>query len=186
MRKHSNFERGSWDDNKVALLKKLYHDGLSCSLIAARIGGISRNSVIGKIHRLDLPLRGHDANRAHRTPRKPTVRKPARPGRAFGWLGQRPAKPSSTLPVEPLPHPHETDIPRVSFVDLGDAQCKFICTDEPKGPTEKQFCGQPRHPGLPYCADHARRCYGPPRPKSWLPLAPSTPTIVFELEKEDA
>ena len=42
----------SWTDERVELLKKLWADGLSASQIAAELGGITRNAVIGKVHRL--------------------------------------------------------------------------------------------------------------------------------------
>src|ERR1700684_2398878 len=44
--------RMSWTDERVELLKKLWSDGLSASQIAAELGGITRNAVIGKVHRL--------------------------------------------------------------------------------------------------------------------------------------
>lgn len=45
----------SWTDERVELLKKLWTDGLSASQIAAKLGGgVSRNAVIGKVHRLKL------------------------------------------------------------------------------------------------------------------------------------
>ena len=47
----------AWNNENVELLTKLWNDGLSASLIAARIGGITRNAVIGKVHRLGLPGR---------------------------------------------------------------------------------------------------------------------------------
>src|SRR5438445_833919 len=44
----------SWTDERVELLKKLWQDGLSASQIAGELGGITRNAVIGKVHRLGL------------------------------------------------------------------------------------------------------------------------------------
>ncbi|MCB1513625.1 MAG: GcrA cell cycle regulator, partial [Hyphomicrobiaceae bacterium] len=41
----------AWTDERVELLKKLWSEGLSASQIASRIGGVSRNAVIGKVHR---------------------------------------------------------------------------------------------------------------------------------------
>src|ERR1700759_2284152 len=43
-----------WTDERVELLKKLWTDGLSASQIAAELGGIPGNGVIGKVHRLAL------------------------------------------------------------------------------------------------------------------------------------
>ena len=44
----------NWTDERVEQLKKLWSDGLSASQIAAELGGITRNAVIGKVHRLGL------------------------------------------------------------------------------------------------------------------------------------
>ena len=44
----------SWTDEKVAKLKELWGKGNTASQIAEIIGGISRNAVIGKAHRLNL------------------------------------------------------------------------------------------------------------------------------------
>ena len=53
----------SWTDERVELLKKLWSDGLSASQIAAELGGITRNAVIGKVHRLGLSGRAKSASR---------------------------------------------------------------------------------------------------------------------------
>lgn len=47
----------NWTDERVEKLKKLWAEGLSASQIAAQLGGVSRNAVIGKVHRLNLPGR---------------------------------------------------------------------------------------------------------------------------------
>src|SRR6478609_3569038 len=44
----------TWTDERVERLKKLWADGLSASQIAGELGGITRNAVIGKVHRLGL------------------------------------------------------------------------------------------------------------------------------------
>ena len=61
----------SWTDERVELLKKLWADGLSASQIAAELGGITRNAVIGKVHRLGLSGRAKSASSAAPRPRKP-------------------------------------------------------------------------------------------------------------------
>ncbi|MCA1970817.1 MAG: GcrA cell cycle regulator, partial [Rhizobium sp.] len=47
----------NWTDERVERLKRLWSEGLSASQIAAQLGGVSRNAVIGKVHRLNLPGR---------------------------------------------------------------------------------------------------------------------------------
>ena len=44
----------SWTDDRVEQLKKLWADGLSASQIASKLGEVTRNAVIGKVHRLGL------------------------------------------------------------------------------------------------------------------------------------
>ncbi|MGB6229459.1 MAG: GcrA family cell cycle regulator, partial [Litorimonas sp.] len=44
----------SWTEDRVETLSKLWADGLSASQIAKQLGGVTRNAVIGKVHRLGL------------------------------------------------------------------------------------------------------------------------------------
>ena len=60
----------SWTDERVALLSKLWADGLSASQIAAELGGITRNAVIGKVHRLGLSGRAKSPSSSSPRPRK--------------------------------------------------------------------------------------------------------------------
>ena len=57
----------NWTDERVELLKKLWSEGLSASQIAAQLGGVSRNAVIGKVHRLKLSGRGKTTTAAPRS-----------------------------------------------------------------------------------------------------------------------
>lgn len=47
----------SWTDERVDLLKKMWNEGHSASQIAKELGGVTRNAVIGKVHRLGLSNR---------------------------------------------------------------------------------------------------------------------------------
>ena len=47
----------SWTDDRVEILKKLWVEGQSASQIAKELGGVTRNAVIGKVHRLGLENR---------------------------------------------------------------------------------------------------------------------------------
>src|SRR5712672_3275258 len=60
----------NWTDERVESLKKLWGDGLSASQIAAELGGITRNAVIGKVHRLGLSGRAKSTASATPRPRK--------------------------------------------------------------------------------------------------------------------
>src|SRR5919204_2234786 len=61
----------SWTDERVEHLKKLWAEGLSASQIAGELGGITRNAVIGKVHRLGLSGRAQAPSSAAPRPRKP-------------------------------------------------------------------------------------------------------------------
>jgi GcrA cell cycle regulator len=70
----------SWTDERVELLTKLWQEGLSASRIAAELGGVTRNAVIGKVHRLGLSGRAKArAPGGAARPRKPAFarRRPA-------------------------------------------------------------------------------------------------------------
>ena len=66
-----------WTDERVELLKQLWSEGLSASQIARQLGGVTRNAVIGKVHRLGLAGRATPA-RAER-PRMQVARRVTRP-----------------------------------------------------------------------------------------------------------
>lgn len=53
----------SWTDERVETLKVMWTDGKSASQIAKELGGVTRNAVIGKVHRLGLSNRGPGADR---------------------------------------------------------------------------------------------------------------------------
>src|SRR6201996_7827675 len=63
-----------WTDERVELLKKLWLDGLSASQIAKQLGGVTRNAVIGKVHRLGLSGRA-----APSQPTRPVFKAPRAP-----------------------------------------------------------------------------------------------------------
>ncbi len=75
----------SWTDDRVEVLKKMWGEGQSASQIAKELGGVTRNAVIGKVHRLGLSNRttaGSDAKsepKAKAAPKVPAKAKPAAP-----------------------------------------------------------------------------------------------------------
>jgi len=71
----------SWTDERVELLKKMWSEGQSASQIAKALGGVTRNAVIGKVHRLGLSNRtgGADAAEPERMEPAPAAAQPARP-----------------------------------------------------------------------------------------------------------
>src|SRR6202007_292560 len=61
----------TWTDDRIEQLKKLWEGGLSASQIAAELGNVTRNAVIGKVHRLGLSGRAKSPSSAAPRPRKP-------------------------------------------------------------------------------------------------------------------
>ena len=68
----------SWTDERVELLKKLWADGLSASQIATKLGEVTRNAVIGKVHRLGLAGRATTSRVRTSRPRSNIALFPAR------------------------------------------------------------------------------------------------------------
>lgn len=99
----------SWTDERVETLKKMWAEGQSASQIAKELGGVTRNAVIGKVHRLGLSNRATGAPAkdeattdapAAAPPRVETPSKPAEPPRAAEAKPAAPA-PRPSTPVNP-------------------------------------------------------------------------------------
>lgn len=149
----------TWDEDRVQKLKTLWDEGLSASLIGARLG-ISRNAVLGKSWRLGLsqrPAGGDNCARERIVSRRKARAMPAQPQ-------PRKVTPKSIRELFPVEDPHPIppstyDVARVSFDDLEPYHCKWICTPETVPHDQKSFCGCKRVEGQPYCAEHARRAF---------------------------
>jgi len=152
----------SWTDERVELLKKLWSDGLSASQIAAELGGITRNAVIGKVHRLGLSGRAKSTSAGAPHQRKP--RAPShmlRIGRA-AIRGNTALAHAFDLELETEPELIDNIIPigqRRTILELNEQTCRWPVGDP--GSSDFFFCGGNTVPGLPYCAYHARVAYQP-------------------------
>lgn len=160
----------SWTDERVELLGKLWGEGLSASQIAALLGGgVTRNAVIGKVHRLGLSGRaksGQPAASRPPKPRAPSAPAPVPASRPRVAAAQAETSVSVAAFVAaaptPLPTPAEIDIPvseRVSILELRETMCRWPLGDPQK--PEFGFCGGRTVTGLPYCAVHCRVAYQP-------------------------
>jgi len=172
-----------WTDERVELLKKLWMEGFSASQIAAELGdGVTRNAVIGKVHRLKLSGRAKPASAAPRARTAPRSGAPRRVSsgsmgarsslsasvmkhRSMGsapMIGATALKISEDLEVEAYvaPQVQELFIPveqRLTLLQLSEQTCKWPIGD-PLTP-EFYFCGQHSEEGKPYCDFHSRRAY---------------------------
>ena len=91
----------SWTDDRVETLKKMWGEGQSASQIAKELGGVTRNAVIGKVHRLGLSNRA-TAGAAAKTDAKPKAAKPAAKAKA---APKEKASPKPDLKTEPAVPP---------------------------------------------------------------------------------
>ncbi len=138
----------NWSDDRVSTLSKLWRDGLSASKIAKSLGGVTRNAVIGKIHRLGLSGRGTSATRS----RTPHLATPQRRASARAPAPARPSRPTAQ------PGPIVAAMPDApglisNLVHLGPHNCKWPIGD-PKS-QDFSFCGH-QTDGR-YCSLHERR-----------------------------
>ncbi|MCF4097585.1 GcrA family cell cycle regulator [Maritalea mediterranea] len=105
----------AWTDERVAILKKLWMEGLSASQIAAELGeGVTRNAVIGKVHRLKLSGRAKPASSAPRA-RKPRATASSTPRRPSGAASNTSARPAaSSRPAAASSAPRRSSGPAVA------------------------------------------------------------------------
>jgi GcrA cell cycle regulator len=154
----------AWTEERVELLKKLWAEGLSASQIAARLGGVTRNAVIGKVHRLGLSGRATSSRSSSPRPRRTHVpRAPRTPSLMYGTRGANALKPQFDVDIDPAPQPlQELVIPlheRASIMTLKESMCRWPIGD----PTDSEFhfCGRKKCGTMPYCEHHARMAYQP-------------------------
>ncbi len=160
---------GTWTDERVELLKKLWSEGFSASQIAAEMGGVTRNAVIGKVHRLGLSGRGKTNAPGAARPRKPrplgtpVAIPPAAAPRGNTVLAARFApRPEIAPPVPEVRLDEDVVIPfseRVTIMELREFMCRWPMGDPTK--PDFRFCGGRSNGVLPYCAHHSRIAYQP-------------------------
>lgn len=162
----------SWTNERVELLKKLWSDGLSASQIAGELGGVTRNAVIGKVHRLGLSGRAKTSNSSAK-PRRPRT-STASPGSSPKRVPQQPQSIGATalkadidqapvVAVKPnLERLPELVVPisqRASILTLTERTCKWPIGDP--ATDDFYFCGRQSDAGVPYCAHHCKIAYQP-------------------------
>jgi GcrA cell cycle regulator len=152
----------TWPHNRVEQLKQLWEAGLSASQIAAELGDVSRNAVIGKVHRLGLSGRAKSLcstaprqRNAHPAQHKVRAARPVARGNTA--LAQ-----AFEVEVESVPVTTDNVVPmsqRLSLLELNEATCHRPIGD----PSSPDFflCGGKVLTGLPYCARHSRIAYQP-------------------------
>ncbi|MCQ0990433.1 GcrA family cell cycle regulator [Jiella marina] len=173
-----------WTDERVEMLKQLWSEGHSASQIAERLGGVSRNAVIGKVHRLKLESRAKGSGPVEAEPvavaavaeeqivAAPRVVAPqampaqaaqqARPvARTMGATALKvEIEPDLNEEPDAVERPSGEVVPmvrRLSLVQLTERTCKWPVGD-PLSP-DFHFCGDNSGEGTPYCAFHAKLAF---------------------------
>ena len=150
----------AWTEDRVEILSKLWAEGLSASQIAKELGEVTRNAVIGKVHRLGLSGRAKPSNPTKKSSRKATVvrtravRIPSAPRK------QRPtivAPPPPPIEAKPMANGKYATI-----LTIRDHMCKWPIGDP--STSEFRFCGRKTEDkDEPYCTAHSRVAYQPSR-----------------------
>jgi GcrA cell cycle regulator len=158
-----------WNDERISQLKTLWLSGTSAREIAERLGGVSRNAVIGKVHRLGLggraapaAPRGFDGSAPRRlravsgvSQGKTVVARPKAPGQE---ASQAPARISTPGPRLTCVGASEL-APTAELLSLDRHSCRW-----PVGHPDDEafgFCGRDRDARTPYCAHHAQQARRP-------------------------
>ncbi|MEL7258671.1 MAG: GcrA family cell cycle regulator [Pseudomonadota bacterium] len=178
----------SWSDERVELLKKMWGEGQSASQIAKELGGVTRNAVIGKVHRLGLSNRSGSAGSDGGAKSKSTAKaKPATRAKATKAEPKTeapkeaaPAAPVSRVkaiipagqPLPPQPSANEIDpealakvneiekkAKKLTLMELTERTCKWPVGDP--ATDDFWFCGLPVQSGKPYCEAHVGVAFQP-------------------------
>ena len=178
----------SWTDERVELLKKMWGDGQSASQIAKELGGVTRNAVIGKVHRLGLSNRVTTSTAKTDTTAKAEPKPVAEPKAKVAPKPEAAARPAAPEPVTPIPmrkaiipagqplppQPSANEISpealakvseiekkakRLSLLELTERTCKWPVGDP--ATDDFWFCGLATQAGKPYCEAHVGVAFQP-------------------------
>ncbi|MDB2579426.1 MAG: GcrA family cell cycle regulator [Tateyamaria sp.] len=178
----------SWTDDRVELLKKMWGEGQSASQIAKELGGVTRNAVIGKVHRLGLSNRASGGGstkadgKAKAAPKAEARSKPQpktepaiKPAPATETKTTLPARKQIIPAGQPLPpQPSANEISpealakvnevekkakKISLMELTERTCKWPVGDP--ATDDFWFCGLPVQQGKPYCEAHVGVAFQP-------------------------
>jgi len=177
----------SWTDERVELLKNLWGEGKSASQIAKELGGVTRNAVIGKVHRLGLSNRAttskatkekaapKEVPKAKARPEPVKVPQPIAVAKPMERPLNIPARKPIITAGQPLPpQPSTNEISqealanvavvekkakKLSLMELSERTCKWPIGDP--ATEEFWFCGLSVQQGKPYCEAHNSVAFQP-------------------------
>ena len=178
----------SWTEERVEKLKKMWGEGQSASQIAKELGGVTRNAVIGKVHRLGLSNRsgGTAAPKPEAKP-KPAAKTEAKPKQVKTKTPEpaappvpepRPTPPArkqiipAGQPLPPQPSANEISpealakvseiekkAKKLTLMELTERTCKWPVGDP--ATEDFWFCGLPVQQGKPDCEAHVGVAFQP-------------------------
>ena len=181
----------SWNDERVEALKTMWGEGKSASQIAKELGGVTRNAVIGKVHRLGLsnrtasPAKPVEKDKAKAAPAPKPAAKPAEaapkpaPAAAKPVEPPRPVQLPNRKPIitagQPLPpQPSQSEISAETLANLAEFEKRAkklslmdlterTCKWPIGDPATEEFwfCGHPAQAGKPYCDNHVAVAFQP-------------------------
>jgi GcrA cell cycle regulator len=185
----------SWTDERIATLKKMWLQGKSASEIAEKLGGVTRNAVIGKAHRLNLSGRPSPIKKVATVAKKPAVaaapaKKPvasvkpmpapkaAAPAKAAPapmpkpapqrTSGNGPGKPPEIVQLAALANAtSRADGKLISILELSEKNCRWPVGDPRDG--NFGYCGNDSYGSHPYCAEHVAIAFQAPNRKDKRP-----------------
>ena len=144
----------SWTDEKISKLKELWGKGKTASQIAEIIGGITRNAVIGKAHRLNLSAKIRNKS----IPQKNTNNLPVGTPSETIQIGRksRRSKFKSLL----LSKDYES-AKNLTLEELTDETCKYMDHDKHPNERDARFCGRKSVEKFSYCPLHLMIVFQP-------------------------
>lgn len=169
----------AWTDERIKQLRQLWSEGQSASKIAEKLGGVTRNAVIGKIHRLGL------SNRSENSEKKIITKKRGRPTKVKNTDNFQEQvdknKDFSQINSDKIDYLHvdgveydknklpeatlaniaelEENAKKLNLMELTERTCKWPIGDPA---TENfWFCGHPSEQGKPYCSTHVSIAFQP-------------------------
>ncbi|MGC1408919.1 MAG: GcrA family cell cycle regulator [Acetobacteraceae bacterium] len=157
-----------WAEETIVRLRTLWDEGLSTAEIGRRLG-VSKNAVVGKAHRLDLPARPSPIRRdgsGGGAPRRSAPRRVAGPtlpplsstGLIAAAGGASSMSHMAVLAPRPVSVPPPVRVAPPAPRPYGRIVTCCWPLGEP-GTRTFRFCDDASEPGKPYCADHAKLAY---------------------------
>jgi len=173
-----------WTDEMVKDLKKMWKEGMTTGEIGKKLG-VSKNSVVGKVHRLNLDGRPSPIKKKAEQPAKPATKQPipaSKPAAPAPKPAVKPAAPQPAMVKKPEPAPANKPVAKPNFAQEREISAPIIYSSQPKDKDGKtglthldnhtcrwpigdpkdenfHFCGKKVRMGQTYCDEHSVLAY---------------------------